>query len=130
AILLLAFWRKVLLQKIISITGSTIAVIIAAILFHNVYNGGILTMQASNWQSPFGITFVADTFSTTMLLLASISSLAVTIYSSVSIKKPRLRFGYFPSLHFLIMGLNGAFLTGDIFNLYVWFEVIIISSFV
>src|SRR5690606_7455584 len=39
-------------------------------------------------------------------------------------------YGYFPIFHFLIMGLNGAFLTGDIFNLYVWFEVIIISSFV
>ena len=130
AILLLAFWRKILIQKIISILGSVVAVIIAANLFHKVYRGDILTMQAGNWQSPFGITFVADTFSTTMLLLASISSLAVTIYSSVSIKKPRLRFGYFPSLHFLIMGLNGAFLTGDIFNLYVWFEVIIISSFV
>lgn len=130
AILLLAFWRKVLAQKIISITGSVVAVIIAAFLFHTVYDGGILTMQSGNWQAPFGITFVADTFSTTMILLASISSLAVSAYSSVSIKKARLRYGYFPSFHFLIMGLNGAFLTGDIFNLYVWFEVIIISSFV
>ena len=130
AILLLAFWRKVLTQKILSITGSVVAVIIATMLFHTVYDGGILTMQAGNWQAPFGITFVADAFSTTMILLASISSLAVSVYSSVSIKKARLRYGYFPSLHFLIMGLNGAFLTGDIFNLYVWFEVIIISSFV
>ncbi len=39
-------------------------------------------------------------------------------------------YGYFPIFHFLVMGLNGAFLTGDIFNLYVWFEVIIIASFV
>ena len=42
----------------------------------------------------------------------------------------RLRFGYFPIYHFLLLGLTGAFLTGDIFNLYVWFEIIIISSFV
>lgn len=41
-----------------------------------------------------------------------------------------MNYGYFPIFHFLVMGLNGAFLTGDIFNLYVWFEVIIISSFV
>ncbi|MBA2500967.1 MAG: Na+/H+ antiporter subunit D [Chitinophagaceae bacterium] len=130
AITLLFFFRKIKTQKVISISGSIVAVVIAAFLFHQVYDEGILTMQAGNWQPPFGITFVADAFSTTMVLLASISSLAVTAFSSVTIKKARLRFGYFPSLHFLIMGLNGAFLTGDIFNLYVWFEVIIISSFV
>ncbi|RYY00164.1 MAG: Na+/H+ antiporter subunit D, partial [Gammaproteobacteria bacterium] len=87
-------------------------------------------MQAGNWKAPFGITFVADTFSATMILLSSLSSLAVTVFSVVTIKKARMKFGYFPSFHFLIMGLNGAFLTGDIFNLYVWFEVVIISSFV
>lgn len=99
-------------------------------LFGEVYNNKILTLQAGNWRPPFGISFVADTFSTTMILLASLSSAAVTVFSSVTIKKARMKFGYFPSFHFLLMGLNGAFLTGDIFNLYVWFEVIIISSFV
>lgn len=130
AILLLFFWRKIAAQKVISIAGSIVSVFIAAQLFSKVYDNNILTMQAGNWSAPFGITFVADTFSTTMVLLASIASAAVTAFSSVTIKKARMRFGYFPSFHFLIMGLNGAFLTGDIFNLYVWFEVIIISSFV
>jgi multicomponent Na+:H+ antiporter subunit D len=130
AVILLFFWNRILAQKIISIAGSIVAVIIATTLFAHVYQAPILTMQAGNWKPPFGITFVADTFSATMVLLASISSLAVVAFSSVTIKKARIRFGYFPSFHFLVMGLNGAFLTGDIFNLYVWFEVIIISSFV
>lgn len=130
AIVLLFFWKKISVQKIISIAGSILSVIVAASLFGKVYDGDILTMQAGNWGPPFGITFVADTFSATMLLLASLSSTAVSIFSSVTIKKARMRFGYYPSFHFLVMGLNGAFLTGDIFNLYVWFEVIIISSFV
>src|SRR5690606_35868392 len=56
--------------------------------------------------------------------------LAVSVFSASSIIIPRLKFGYFPIFHFLLLGLNGAFLTGDIFNLYVWFEIIIISSFV
>jgi len=130
AILLLFCWRKIELQKIISIAGSIVSIFIAVSLFKLVYNDGILTMQAGDWPAPFGITFVADTFSATMVLLASISSTAVVVFSAVTIKKARMRFGYFPSFHFLLMGLNGAFLTGDIFNLYVWFEVIIISSFV
>ncbi len=130
AIILLFFWKRILAQKIISITGSVIAVFIAVILFSKVYENGILTMQGGNWKAPIGISFVADTFSATMVLLASLSAAAVVVFSSVTIKKARMKFGYFPSFHFLIMGLNGAFLTGDIFNLYVWFEVIIISSFV
>ena len=130
AIILLFFWKKIFVQKVISIAGSLLSIIVAAGLFGRVYNHDIITMQAGNWSAPFGITFVADTFSTTMLLLASLSSTAVAVFSTVTIKKARLRFGYFPSFHFLVMGLNGAFLTGDIFNLYVWFEVIIISSFV
>jgi multicomponent Na+:H+ antiporter subunit D len=54
----------------------------------------------------------------------------VAIFSTVGVSEARIKYGYFPILHFLLLGLTGAFLTGDIFNLYVWFEVIIISSFV
>lgn len=130
AIILLFFWKNIFAQKIISIAGSIVSIIVAMQLFSQVYDKDILIMQAGNWKAPFGISFVADTFSTTMVLLASLSSTAVAVFSTVTIKKARMKFGYFPSFHFLVMGLNGAFLTGDIFNLYVWFEVIIISSFV
>ena len=130
AIILLFFWRKIFIQKVISITGCVLSIVVSVQLFATVYQDGILTMQAGNWKAPFGISFVADTFSTTMVLLASIASSAVALFSTVTIKRARMKYGYFPSFHFLVMGLNGAFLTGDIFNLYVWFEVIIISSFV
>src|SRR5690554_5922579 len=65
-----------------------------------------------------------------MVLLTAIVSLTVGIYSTASLNVSRIKYGYFFLFHFLIMGLLGAFLTGDIFNLYVWFEVVIISSFV
>jgi multicomponent Na+:H+ antiporter subunit D len=73
---------------------------------------------------------VADMFAVTLVLLAHIVAFAVSIFSNVGIIAARIKFGYFPIFHLMIMGLSGAFLTGDIFNLYVWFEVIIISSFV
>ncbi len=130
AILLLFFWYKSNYQRIISAIGSVFSVIIAVVLFITVYQKGILTIQAGNWQAPFGITFVADSLSATLVLLTSIAGLAVSMYSGGSVTLARLKFGYYPIFHFLLLGLNGAFLTGDIFNLYVWFEIIIISSFV
>jgi multicomponent Na+:H+ antiporter subunit D len=65
-----------------------------------------------------------------MVLLSGIAGLAVSVFSTVGLSETRMQFGYYSIFHFLLMGLNGAFLTGDIFNLYVWFEIIIIASFV
>src|SRR5690606_1700176 len=130
AIVQLMFWRKSTAQRFLSVGGSILALILAFKLFFKVYDGEILTMNAANWKAPFGIVFVADLFSSTLVLLTSIAGLAVSIFSCVGVVRQRILYGYFPIFHFLMMGLNGAFLTGDIFNLYVWFEVIIISSFV
>ncbi|MCL6261088.1 Na+/H+ antiporter subunit D [Aquiflexum sp. TKW24L] len=129
-IILLFFWRKTTIQKVLSIIFSIIGLGISIWLFFLVWENGIMTTQSGDWKAPFGISFVADTFAVAMVLLSSISGLAVSIFSAGSMRKERLEFGYFPIFHFLIMGLQGAFLTGDIFNLYVWFEVVIIASFV
>lgn len=130
AILQLAFWTKTVTQRGLSIAGCIIGFLFSISLFLKVFNGDILTMNAANWEAPFGIVFVADMLSTSLVLLTSIAALAVSIFSAVGVGKARMLYGYFPIFHFLVMGLNGAFLTGDIFNLYVWFEVIIIASFV
>ena len=130
AILQLGFWRKTVTQRSLSIVGCFISFLFALNLFTKVFHGSILTMNAANWAAPFGIVFVADTLRTTLVLLTSIAALAVSIFSATGVGRARMLYGYFPIFHFLIMGLNGAFLTGDIFNLYVWFEVVIISSFV
>lgn len=130
AVLLIFCWRKVRIQQIISVAGNILILGFSIALFIKTWKAGYLTMQAGDWQAPFGITFVADVFSSTMILLAGIAGLAVSIYSTAGISRHRIQYGYFPIFHFLLLGLNGAFLTGDIFNLYVWFEVVIISSFV
>ncbi|OEY72274.1 proton-conducting transporter transmembrane domain-containing protein [Salegentibacter salarius] len=130
AILLMFFWKKINTQRIISMLGSLVHLAVSIGVFAYIWNNGTQTVQAGSWEAPFGITFIADTFAITMVLLTSIAGLAVSIFSSGSVIGDRLRFGYFPIFHFLLLGLTGAFLTGDIFNLYVWFEIIIISSFV
>ena len=130
AILLMFFWKKIRAQRVISILGSIVHLGVSIGVFAYIWNNGTQTVQAGGWEAPFGITFIADTFAITMVLLTSIAGLAVSIFSAGSVISDRLRFGYFPIFHFLLLGLTGAFLTGDIFNLYVWFEIIIISSFV
>ena len=130
AIVLMFVWSRISWQRIISIIGSFLNLAIAIWLFVTVWQDGTLSVQAGNWEAPFGITFVADTFAATLVLLTAIAGLAVSSFSAGSVIPARLKFGFFPIFHFLLLGLNGAFLTGDIFNLYVWFEIVIITSFV
>src|SRR5690606_2174461 len=101
----------------------------AGLLFHLVQDGRIISVQMGNWPAPFGITFVADILSGTMVLVTAVIALLTVIYASADIDRERIGVGFFPFIHFLLCGINGAFLTGDLFNLYVWFEVILISSF-
>ncbi|ADY54007.1 multisubunit sodium/proton antiporter, MrpD subunit [Pseudopedobacter saltans DSM 12145] len=130
AIITLLFWGKSNILRYISVVGSSLVLIASIILFIRVEQDGILVMHAANWKPPFGITFVADTFSSLMVLLSSIVGFCISIYCMQGIGTNRVNFGFYTIYHFLLMGLFGAFLTGDLFNLYVWFEVIIISSFV
>src|SRR5690554_1748220 len=130
AVLLLFFYGKIRVQKVISIAGSTAHLIISGLLFYTVWVNGNMAVQAGNWEAPFGITFVADTLAVTMVLLTAIVGFAISVFSSFTIAGERIRYGYYPVFHFLIMGLSGSFLTGDVFNLYVWFEITIITSFV
>ncbi|MDP2040637.1 MAG: proton-conducting transporter membrane subunit [Algoriphagus sp.] len=130
SVTLMFLWKKVMAQRILSIIGSSIALIFSIVLFSQVWQNGTMVIQAGNWEAPYGITLVSDTLSATLVLLTGILGLAISVFAAGSIVNARARFGFFPILHFLFMGLCGSFLAGDIFNLYVWFEIIIISSFV
>ena len=85
--------------------------------------------QASNWIAPFGITLMADGASAIMLCVSSLLMLVTVSYSLASLDAEYENFFYYPLLLLLLLGVSGAFLTGDIFNLYVWFEVLLLSSF-
>lgn len=130
AILLLFFWMNPKIQRYISILGSAVGIIIGILLFKEVWTDGIQSVQLGNWQAPFGITMIADTLAVSLIVLTNIVAFALSIASTKNMVSTRVKFGYHAIFHFLIMGLSGAFITGDLFSLYVWFEVIIISSFV
>jgi multicomponent Na+:H+ antiporter subunit D len=128
--LMLLAWRRRVLQLWISALGAGALLIASIILFAVVYAEGIQTVQLGNWPAPFGITFVGDILSTVMVVLAAMTGLATVIYSFVMVDVRRETFGFHPLLHILMMGVCGAFMTGDLFNLFVWFEVMLIASFV
>lgn len=98
-------------------------------LFWRVSDGSILSSQLGQWPAPYGITFAADLFSGLLILITSIIACAITVFASVDMDDARIGHGFFAWIHFLLAGVYGAFLTGDIFNLYVWFEVMLIASF-
>lgn len=91
--------------------------------------GGPIAAQMGDWPVPFGITLVADTFSAVMVTVAGIVGLAGAIYAIVDIDPARERFRFHALLQLLLGGVGGAFVAGDLFNLYVWFEVLLIASF-
>jgi len=98
-------------------------------LLLKVARDGIVVMEMSNWLPPFGIAFAVDAVGALFALATSVVGVACTLYANAEITQNARRYGFFAFLLFLSAGVSGAFLTGDIFNLYVWFEVLLISSF-
>jgi multicomponent Na+:H+ antiporter subunit D len=123
-------WKSSRVQRILGLLGTGALMVAAAGLFLSVYTNGIQALQVGNWPSPFGITLIADLLSSVMVLLTALVGLAVAIYSIADIGEQQISFGYFPFFQVLLTGVCGAFLTGDLFNLYVWFEVMLMASFV
>ena len=118
------------LLRVIAFAGSVGALAAAASIFVRVQQTGIQVLQVASWPAPFGITLVADLFSAVMIVMVAVIGLAVTGSSFGGVDPRREALGYHPLIQVVLMGVAGAFLTGDIFNLYVWFEVMLIGSFV
>ncbi len=116
-------------QQTAALIGAGLQLMASAALFQHVRQSGIMATQIGNWPAPFGITLVADHLSAVMVLITAIIYLSVVIYSKADIHPALTERGYYPLLHTLTGGICGAFLTGDLFNLYVWFEVMLMASF-
>jgi multicomponent Na+:H+ antiporter subunit D len=117
-------------QRLISLCGSASLLGSAIVLLATVMGEGIRTIQVGSWPAPFGITLAVDLFSAMMVLVAGLMGFLVVVYSLESADIEHEALGYHPLLHILLLGVCGSFITGDLFNLYVWFEVMLISSFV
>ena len=99
--------------------GAALALLILSVAFL----GREATYQAGGWAAPFGITLVLDGLSSLMLLTVAVVSLAATVFSCRYMDQYTARPRYYALFMLMVAGMNGAVLTGDIFNLYVFIEI-------
>jgi multicomponent Na+:H+ antiporter subunit D len=129
AVILIFLKERVRLQRIISAVSVFVNIFVAGFIVYQVNTNGIQTLYMGGWRPPYGIVFVADMFSALLVLTAAIVGAACLFFSFASIGEDRERFYYYPFFHFLLTGVFGSFLTGDLFNLFVCFEVLLVASY-
>ncbi len=118
------------IQQWVNLTGMLALMAVSVNLLWLVHVDGIQATTFGGWAAPFGITFVADHLAAIMVLSGALMGLAISLYGMAEMDKERIAFGYYPFMNMLMAGVIGAYMTGDLFNLYVWFEVLLIASFV
>lgn len=118
--------RTFAVNLVFSLLGLAVAIILLVTLAQGA-PATAWTYPLGNWPVPFGIVLVADRLAATMVLTTAILSLAALLYSSARWHNRGIHF--FTLFHALTMGLNGAFLTGDLFNLFVFFELLLAASY-
>ncbi|SDI22434.1 monovalent cation/H+ antiporter subunit D [Aliiruegeria lutimaris] len=128
AVMAMAMRHDVVLQRVFSLTATVALIAISAGLFISTLDGTIHTYQLGDWVPPFGIVLVLDRLSAMMLLLTSLLAAGVILYVAGSGWDTR-GWHFHALFAFQVMGVNGAFLTGDAFNLFVFFEILLIASY-
>lgn len=128
AALAAAFQSRPEVQRVIALAVMILTLCASLLLAQAVMTEGILTKAFGSWMPPFGVVFVADRFSVAMVMISSLLALCALIFSIADLRQRQVRTGFYPLFLGLMIGVNGAFLTGDIFNLYVWFEVMLIAT--
>jgi multicomponent K+:H+ antiporter subunit D len=127
ALLVLVMRRSLFSQRIVSVAAAAIQLVVAIGFYIVAGDGEPRIYLLGNWPAPFGIVLVLDRLAATMLLLAGLLGFGVVL---AAIDEWDKRGRHFHALfQFQMLGINGAFLTGDLFNLFVFFEVLLIASY-
>jgi multicomponent K+:H+ antiporter subunit D len=119
--------KNITSRRITSVVLSAVTFLASLFLLLKVQADGTQVYAIGDWSAPFGIVLVADPLSTLLVCLTTLLGLVCALYASAGDDDKGSFFH--PLVHFLILGVNGAFLTGDAFNLFVFFEVLLIASY-
>jgi multicomponent Na+:H+ antiporter subunit D len=130
----LALGRRPRAQRLVTIAALVVVLAVGAVMLYVVDTGGPLAMEVGGWAAPFGIVLVVDRLAALMVVVSALVLLAVLVFSvgqgladgddetPVSI--------YYPTYLILATGVFNAFIAGDLFNLYVGFEILLVASYV
>lgn len=129
AIILLFFRKRIAVQRWISVIGMLSNIAASGLIVYEVHAKGVQTLRMGGWTPPYGIVFVADMLAALLTLTTAIIGLACLFYAFYNIGEEREKKFFYPFFNFLLVGVSGSFLTGDLFNLFVCFEVMLIASY-
>ncbi len=131
AIASLCLYQQPRFQKYLTLFVSLSFLGVSILLAQEVHVAGIQVIHIGDWPAPFGISFVADRFASMMVVVVSLVAVSCSLYLFGYPFGGNQDFKFFTTFfHMIMAGVSGAFLTGDLFNFYVMFEILLLASFV
>lgn len=130
AMVLVFFRDRIKLQQWLTVLSLLATIGVSLFTVYYVSTEQILVLELGGWSAPFGIVLVGDMLAVVLVAVASFVTLMCLLYGFQSIDTGHKKHFVYPMILVLLTGVNGSFLTGDIFNLFVFFEVMLISSYV
>ncbi|WP_343350615.1 proton-conducting transporter membrane subunit [Pseudomonas sediminis] len=121
--------RHLLAVRVLSLSGAALLLAVGLVLVWQAAQGVVLSGQVGNWEAPFGISLVIDRLSAVMIAISALVALVTLLYGVAKDNDSKIGRDFHLFIQGLLTGICGAFITADIFNLYVWFEVLLIASF-
>ena len=126
--------RRPRAQVVVTVSALVLTLVLDALLLADVWDAGVAAVHLGGWPAPLGITLVVDRLSALMLVVSALITLAVLLYASAQGLINRDEGGpvsiFHPTFLILVAGVSNAFLAGDLFNLYVGFEILLTASYV
>lgn len=121
--------RHRLAVRVLSLSGTVLLLAVGLALVWQAAQDVVLSGQIGGWQAPFGISLVIDRLSAVMIAISALVALVTLLYGVAKDNDTQIGRDFHLFIQGLLTGICGAFITADIFNLYVWFEVLLIASF-
>ncbi|SDJ03468.1 Na+/H+ antiporter subunit D [Natribacillus halophilus] len=127
---LIFFRKQIRVQRYVTTLSLLLLAVVTMVLIQQVSDAGTQTLNLGGWDPPFGIVLVADMFALLLMLATVIVAFCCVLYGFRTIGEAREKHYLYPFIHFLLVGVMGSFLTGDLFNLFVFFEVMLLASYI